>query len=235
MKSAGISTCGFFLYIRLCMIKNLFLIALSFVLSSCFYPVVEGMVSYYEDAEQMLVYGIFDGPLKFNEKYVLEYSINGKEQEDISYSQKDSNYKQTWSGNLKLYAASYCNVSMSGGDIFPGCRRHLRDVADMEIYIKRKSGGGRQLLAKKTVDIRAFHRSVLLTQVHFGSDKEQYKTRSRFNFEWDRSEPLILDATNDTIYHYTVWYWDKMQEHEMYNPIEDDYLVEIPSGFSLDK
>lgn len=217
------------------MIKNLFLIALSFVLSSCFYPVVEGMVSYYEDAEQMLVYGIFDGPLKFTEKYVLEYSINGKEQEDISYSQKDSNYKQTWSGNLKLYAASYCNVSMSGGDIFPGCRRHLRDVADMEIYIKRKSGGGRQLLAKKTVDIRAFHRSVLLTQVHFGSDKEQYKTRSRFNFEWDRSEPLILDATNDTIYHYTVWYWDKMQEHEMYNPIEDDYLVEIPSGFSLDK
>lgn len=235
MKSAGIPTCGFFLYIMFCMIKNLFLISLSFLLSSCFYPVLEGMHSYYEDAEQMLVYGILDGPLKFTEKYVLEYSINGKEQKDISYSQRDSNYKQTWSGNLKCYAASYCNVSMSGGDIFPGCRRRLSDVADVEIYIKRKSGGGRQLLAKKTVDIREFHRSVLLTQIHFGSDKEHYKTRSRFNFEWDRSEPIILDATNDTIYHYTVWYWDKMQEHEMNNPIEDDYLVEIPSGFSSKK
>lgn len=216
------------------MIKNLFLISLSFLLSSCFYPFVEGMMSYYEDAEQMLVYGILDGPLKFTEKYVLEYTINGKEQKDISYSQKDSNYKQTWSGSLKFYAAAYCNVSLPGGDIFP-CRRRLSDVADVEIYIKRKSGGGRQLLAKKTVDIREFHRSVLLTQIHFGSDKEHYKTRSRFNFEWDRSEPIILDATNDTIYHYTVWYWDKMQEHEMNNPIEDDYLIEIPSGFSSKK
>ena len=234
MKSAGIPTCGFFYTLSSGMIKNLFLIALSFLLSSCFYPFVEGMMSYYEDAERMLVYGILDGPLKFTEKYVLEYSINGKEQEDISYSQRDSNYKETWSGNLKFYAASYCNVSLPGGDIFP-CRRRLSDVADVEIYIKRKSGGGRQLLAKKTVDIREFHRSVLLTQIHFGSDKELYKTRSRFNFEWDRSEPIILDATNDTIYHYTVWYWDKMQEHEMNNPIEDDYLVEIPSGFSSKK
>lgn len=216
------------------MIKNLFLISLSFLLSSCFYPFVEGMMSYYEDAEQMLVYGILDGPLKFTEKYVLEYTINGKEQKDISYSQRDSNYKQTWSGSLKFYAAAYCNVFLQGGDIFP-CRRRLRDVADVEIYIKRRSGGGRQLLAKKTIDIRDFHRSVLLTQVHFGSDKEQYKNRSRFNFEWDRATPIVLDATNDTIYHYTVWYWDKRKEHEMNNPIEDDYLIEIPSGFSSKK
>ena len=42
------------------MIKNLFLISLSFLLSSCFYPVLEGMRSYYEDAEQITY---------FNDKY----------------------------------------------------------------------------------------------------------------------------------------------------------------------
>ncbi len=212
------------------MLRNILFFSISILLSSCFYPVIEGMHSYYEDAEQMLVYGILDGPLKFTEKCVLEYTINGKEQKDISYSQKDSNYKQTWSGSLKFYAASYCNVSMSGGDIFPSCRRRLSDVADVEIYIKRKSGGGRQLLAKKTVDIRDFHRSVLLTQVHFGSDKEQYKTRSRLNFDWDRAEPIVLDGTNDTIYHYTVWYWDKNNYKES-NTIKDERLIEIPSSY----
>lgn len=100
----------------------------------------------------------------------------------------------------------------------------------MEIYIKRKSGGGRQLLAKKTVDIRDFHRSVLLTQVHFGSDKELYKTRSRLNFEWDRAEPIVLDGTNDTIYHYTVWYWDKNKEKE-WNSNKDELLIEIPQSY----
>lgn len=212
------------------MLRNILFLFISILLSSCFYPVLEGMHSYYEDAEQMLVYGILDGPLKFTEKYVLEYTINGKEQEDISVRQRDSNYKETLGGNLKFYAAEYCNVSFGGGDIFP-CRRHLRKIADVEIYIKRRSGGERQLLAKKTVDIRDFHRSVLLTQVHFGSDKETYKTRSRFNFEWDIATPIVLDATNDTIYHYTVWYWDKRKEHEMNNPIEDDYLIEIPQSY----
>ena len=211
------------------MLRNILFFFMSVLLSSCFYPVIEEMHSYYEDAEQMLVYGILDGPLKFTEKYVLEYSINGKEQEDISYSQKDSNYKETWSGNLKFYAAAYCNVSLPGGDIFP-CRRRLSDVADVEIYIKRKSGGGRQLLAQKTVDIRDFHRSVLLTQVHFGSDKEQYKTRSRLNFDWDRAEPIELDGTNDTIYHYTAWYWDKNNYKES-NTIKDERLIEIPSSY----
>ena len=186
------------------------------------------MMAYYDDAEKMEVYGILDGPLKFTEKYVLEYTINGKEQKDISYSQNDSNYKQTWSGNLKVYAAQYCNVYI-GGDVFP-CRRHLRKAADVEIYIKRKSGGGRQLLAKKTVDIRDFHQSLLLTQVHFGSDKELYKTRSRLNFEWDRSNPIALDGTNDTIYHYTVWYWDKNNYKES-NTIKDELLIEIPSSY----
>lgn len=210
------------------MLRNILFFSISILLSSCFYPVIEGMMAYYDDAEKMEVYGILDGPLKFTEKYVLKYTINGKEQKDISYSQNDSNYKQTWSGNLKVYAAQYCNVYI-GGDVFP-CRRHLRKAADVEIYIKRKSGGGRQLLAKKTVDIRDFHQSLLLTQVHFGSDKEQYKTRSWLNFEWDRSNPIVLDGTNDTIYHYTVWYWDKNNYKES-NTIKDELLIEIPSSY----
>lgn len=210
------------------MLRNILFFSISILLSSCFYPVIEGMMEYYDDAEKMDVYGILDGPLKFTEKYVLEYTINGKEQKDISYSQNDSNYKQTWSGNLKVYAAQYCNVYI-GGDVVP-CRRHLRKAADVEIYIKRRSGGGRQLLAKKTVDIRDFHQSLLLTQVHFGSNKELYKTRSRLNFEWDRAEPIVLDGTNDTIYHYTVWYWDKNNYKES-NTIKDELLIEIPSSY----
>ena len=47
MKSAGMSTCGFFLYIMFCMIKNLFLISLLFLLSSCF--------SYYDKVETLYV------------------------------------------------------------------------------------------------------------------------------------------------------------------------------------
>lgn len=210
------------------MLRNILFFSISILLSSCFYPVIEGMMAYYDDAEKLDIYGILDGPGIFTDKYVLEYSINRKEQKDIFFIQRDSNYKQTSSGNLKIYAAQYCNVYI-GGD-FLLCSRHLRKAADVEIYIKRRSGGGRQLLAKKTVDIRDFHQSLLLTQVHFGSDKELYKTRSRLNFEWDRAEPIVLDGTNDTIYHYTVWYWDKNKEKE-WNSIKDERLIEIPSSY----
>lgn len=41
-------------------------------------------------------------------------------------------------------------------------------------------------------------------------------------------KPLVLSAENDTIYHYTVKYWDKRDYYDTYRIIYENYFVEVP-------
>ena len=49
----------------------------------------------------------------------------------------------------------------------------------------------------------------LITQVYIGSNFERYETRPRYNIDWNKINPLVLNDGKDTIYHYTVKYWEK--------------------------
>jgi hypothetical protein len=56
------------------MIKNLFLIALLFLLSSC----CSFVFSHYKNSKQLFISSLLDGPRAFLDDYELVYYINGK-------------------------------------------------------------------------------------------------------------------------------------------------------------
>lgn len=72
----------------------------------------------------------------------------------------------------------------------------------------------------------AFPKMVLKTEVYVGLDTSLYVVRTGMNIDWSKAKQLVLEDTNDTVYHYTVWLWDKRKEcDEM--PVEK-CIVEIP-------
>ncbi len=198
------------------MIKNLIFIALLFLLSSCFY---------FDKAERLSISGNLDGQREYLDNYELEYFIDGKSAE-IDADYRDWNFKWNPNGKLKWYAQGYCNVFFKGGDIW-GCTSTLRGMVDFEIYLKNKKNGNKVLLAKKKIDMDAYYRSVLLTQVYFGTDKERYIERKYFNVDWNKMQPFVFKDSNDTLYHYTAWYWDKRDVYEKDFP-DERYFIEIP-------
>ena len=206
------------------MIKNLFFIALLFLLSSCCCFVF----SHYKNSKQLFISSLLDGPRAFLDDYELVYYINGKKTTIYSYRlglygpvfSEDSN------GPLESYEAYYCNLFVPGGDVF-GCENKLRGKANIEIYLEKEGTKELVLLAKKTIDMDAYFRSVLVTQVYWGTNKEDYVPRPGRNIDWEKVETIVWPNTTDTISHYTAWYWDKRDSYEKYSPNEK-YFVEIP-------
>ena len=97
----------------------------------------------------------------------------------------------------------------------------------MEVFLKSEVTGRSILLAKKTIDMDAYYRSVLLTQVYLGTDTAKYRDRLNYNIDWSKMKPIVFDGSNDTLYHYTGWYRDKREKYENMH-IEEQFLVEIP-------
>lgn len=114
------------------------------------------------------------------------------------------------------------------GIIFFGCVNLLRGKHEVKILLKSKKSGNSYLLAEKEIDMDSYIRSVLITQIFFGSDTSAYEKREKYNIEWDRMKPLVLSAENDTIYHYTVKYWDKRDYYDTYRKLDENYFVEVP-------
>ena len=194
------------------LMKNLLLIAVSFFFSSCFF---------FDHAKRLIVSGNFDGQKEYFDNYELEYFIDGK-LDEMNVSYRDWNFKWNPNGKMKWFVHGYCNM----GDIW-GCTSILRGMVDFEIYLKNKKNGNKVLLAKKKIDMDAYYRSILLTQVYFGTDKERYIERSYFNIDWNKMQPFVFKDTKDTLYHYTAWYWNKRDVYDD-DIIEDRYFVEIP-------
>lgn len=198
--------------IRMLLMKNLLLIAVSLLFSSCFF---------FDKAGRLIVSGNFDGQKEYFDNYELEYFIDGK-LDEMNVSYRDWNFKWNPNGKMKWFVHGYCNA----GDIW-GCTSILRGMVDFEIYLKNKKNGNKILLAKKKIDMDAYYRSVLLTQVYFGTDKDRYIERSYFNIDWNKMQPFVFKDTKDTLYHYTAWYWNKRDVYDD-DIIEDRYFVEIP-------
>jgi hypothetical protein len=76
-----------------------------------------------------------------------------------------------------------------------------------------------------------FSKTVLTTQVYVGLDTNRYVVRNGPNIDWSKAKQLVLEDANDTVFHYTVWLWDKRKEcDEM--PVEK-CIVEIPDHWDL--
>lgn len=201
------------------MFKKLLLMSLSFLLSSCFY---------YDRAERYFFRGYIDGKRSNVEKYDLVYLFNG----DTAFVSNhgfyyDRNLERKKDGHITVFGNSYCNVAFRAGDVM-GCPNSLRGIVNVEIYLKNKKSQNSYLLAKKTVDMGAHYRAEMRTQVYIGSDSSLYEKRTRANIEWNRMEPLVLKNDNDTIYHYTIKYWEKREKEEDYanNYANEKYFVE---------
>ena len=185
MKSAGMSTCGFFYILSSGMIKNLFLISLSFLLSSCF--------SYYDKAERLAVMGIIDSDEsaknEFNigksNKFDLVYLINGDTVDIPLRVIREENRAYVGELFIKSFSQTFCNVAVPASDVF-GCGHPLRGIVDVEIILKNNETKMWTLLAKKSINMDAYFRSVLLTQVYLGSDTAKYLSRSKFNIDWSK-------------------------------------------------
>lgn len=194
------------------MVKNLLPIIMTFLLSSCFY---------YDRAERIIMMGLLDGNDEIKNNYALVYRFDGEKAEIPEDIVEDDQERE-----LKRYSNSFCNVRV-GVDALGECGNKLRGKVDVEIYLRNKDNGDRVLIAKKKIDMDAYFRSFFLTQVYFGTDKERYIERSSFNIDWNKMQPFVFKDTNDTLYHYTAWYWDKRDSYE-YDFPDEKYFVEIP-------
>ena len=105
----------------------------------------------------------------------------------------------------------------------------MRGTVNVEIFLRNNKTGNCYLLAQKTVVMDAYRRALLITQVYIGSDFERYETRSEYNIDWNKINQLALKDEKDTIYHYTVKYWEKREKNEDYlGRIDEKYFVEVP-------
>ena len=208
------------------MLKYIMIGILPFLLSSCF--------SYYNNAERIFMMGLLDSDsdrknnydLGETSDYTLVYRFNGDTADVpiLLMIEKDENgavqkvIKRFWQG--------FCNVIFPAADVFC-CRYILRGEVNVEVFLKSEVTGRSILLAKKTIDMDAYFRSVLLTQVYLGTDTAKYRDRLNYNIDWSKMKPIVFDGSNDTLYHYTGWYRDKREKYENMH-IEEQYLVEIP-------
>ena len=226
------------------MLRILVLLALMLSLSSCF-----SSYFYYSRAEEMYFFGLIDGEKKLDvDRYDLVYLINGDSVPNLNYaiyenvqtgqrglvSNSDTDYYgfsiDDW--HLKTFGGGFCNAVLASSK--DNCGYTLRGVADVKIYLRDNQNGSSYLLAQKTVDMDAYRRAFLITQVYVGSNFERYETRSSFNIDWNKMKPLVLDDGKDTIYHYTAKYWEKHETNSDYvnnfvnNFPAEKYFVEVP-------
>lgn len=111
------------------MVKCLFLIVLSFLLTSCFY---------YNNAERMFVWGYLDGPREIFDDYSLEYVLNDKNvSPDFYMTYRDLNYDWNENGRIKAFEKKYCNRRFSGSDVF-NCGSPLTGKANFDIFFKNE-------------------------------------------------------------------------------------------------
>lgn len=201
------------------MYRNLILVSLSFLLFSCFY---------YNRAEKQNFYGIIDGKRNDVEKYDLVYLFNSDTASVLSLNFfYDSSFERNDNGHIKTFGNGYCNVLFR--DSFMGCPNSLRGVVDVLVYLKNKKSGNSYLLAKKTIDMNAYRRAAMRTQVYIGSDTSLYEKRTKYNVDWSRMDALVLKADNDTVYHYTINYWEKRDDDNYVGwDIDEKYFVEVP-------
>lgn len=201
------------------MVRNLLLIIVTFLFSSCF------VANYYEQAEQLAIVGIIDGVNKAWETYDLVYILD-EDTVDVSWANFNEKNEYKRDGHLRFFSQNYCNVVFAATDLPFSCGKPLRGKHQVSIFLKTKKTGNSVLLAKKNIDMSAFSKTVLTTQVYVGLDTSRYVVRNGPNVDWSKAKQLVLEDANDTVFHYTVWLWDKRKEcDEM--PVEK-CIVEIP-------
>ena len=197
---------------------------MTFLISSCF------VANYYEQAERLAIVGIIDGVNKAWKTYDLVY-IFDEDTVDVSWANYNEKNEHKRDDHLRFFSQNYCNVVFAATDLSFSCGKPLRGKHQVSIFLKTKKTGNSVLLAKKNIDMSAFSKTVLTTQVYVGLNTSRYVVRNGPNIDWSKAKQLVLEDANDTLFHYTIWLWDKRKEcDEM--PVEK-CIVEIPDHWDL--
>lgn len=214
--------------------KNMFrifiLLALLLSLSSCFSSHL-----YYTHAERLYIWSALDGEKKTDvENFDVVYLFGEDTASNLAYAYYYNSHLELLDDvHIKSFTQVYCNTVLASA--FEGCTNTLRGLVDVKIYLRDNQNGSSYLLDQKTVDMNAYRRSFLITQVFVGSNFERYETRPRYNIDWNKMKPLVLNDGKDTIYHYTVKYWEKRATNGNYvnNFPNKKYFVDTTKNTSF--
>ena len=215
--------------------RNFVLLALMLSLSSCF-----SSYFYYAQAERLYIWSALDGEKKTDvENFDLVYLFGVDTASDLTFAYYRNSHLEwhddEWHDDvhIKCFFQVYCNTILASS--LDGCDNTLRGLVNVKIYLRDKQNGSSYLLDQKTVDMNAYRRSFLITQVYIGSNFERYETRPRYNIDWNKMKPLVLNGGNDTIYHYTVKYWEKRATNGDYvnNFPDKKYFVDTTKNRSF--
>lgn len=199
------------------MFKFIVLCAFSLLLSSCFKL----------SSQCLLVEGILDSGMDVENEF-KEYDANRLENYDLIYRFNGDTIniragvlREPANGAVaERYMRNFRNVFFKRLNKYE-LGYSLEGNVDVEVFLKSKVTGRSILLAKKTIDVDAYYCSIFLTQIFIGNDKEKYLTRTRNdNIDWSKMKRIVF--ANDTLYHYTGWYWDKSDGNDY------GFVVEIP-------
>lgn len=204
------------------MLRILFFLPLSFLLSSC----ITTSVLYYGHAERYYISGTLDTGDENIDKYDLIYLFDG-DTADVGGIAVNKDFDGEGRNHLKRYYTLYCNVLVRASDFF-ACPDKLRGKVDVDIILRNNESGKSYLLTKELIDMNAYPLAIMRTEVFVGTDTALYVARKNYdNIDWNRVEPIFLKDENRTIYHYTVKFRDTRDE--FFTPsYNEEYLVEFP-------
>lgn len=154
-------------------------------------------------ANTLNIWGAIDGDRELIEKYKLVYIVGG----DTAHLKKTKKYRDddpSIHDSFKKYSRGYRNIWVRLSEM--NCGYPLRGKNDVEIFLVDRISRKSTLLEKKKIDMDEFPSVLVLTQVYFGNNRSLYKKRGYNNIDWGEMKQIVLENTNDTLYHHTAKY-----------------------------
>lgn len=188
----------------------------------------------YKNVERLDLFGVMEGSPQSLDKYSLVYYIDEQQVNEISKTRRLSfNNKEKTSniGRLELYnKGGFCNVYIANGD-FALCPNPLRGQVWVKVFLRHNETGDSVLLGEHFIDMDGYLSTSVRTEVYLGPNKEDYKPRKYYNFDWDRAFSFYSPYTQDTIYYYSQKLYKNLSRYEFNIP----YVEEGKDlGFSIE-
>jgi uncharacterized protein (TIGR02145 family) len=195
------------------MVKYFLFLVVCFFLISCSY----------KNVEWFDIQGFMEGSPQSLDKYSLVYYFNNQQIDDFykaRYSffinlrnlRNDLEFGNK-SDRIEIYRGNHCNTyipNATGG----GCINPLRGQVWVKVFLRHNETGDSVLLGEHFIDMDGYLSTLVQTEVYLGPNKEDYKPRKYFNFDWDRASSFYSPYTQDTIYYYSQKLYKNLSRYE---------------------
>ncbi len=181
------------------MLRTCCLLLFALLFQGCVYSLIKC-----HSANTLDISGYLDGNKELVAKYDLVYLLDGDTLPVSQYCYCGFDKARVENGEIRYFGNFFRNIFVNGSDF--NCGLAMRGRHQVEIFLTEKISGESTLLAKKNVDMDSHPAALILTQVYFGNNRSLYKRRGYNNIEWGEMKQIVLENTNDTLYHHTAKY-----------------------------